>query len=449
MFKSIQYKLYINTALLIVVVVGLTCSILYRQYLIGLVLFGLFLVCLRALARSYKKYNQNFNFLLNALENGDYSFHFSETKLSVREKEMNKLMNRIKELLVGAKNEVIENEKYLSIIIDSVPTGIFIIDEQGIVHSVNNAALKILGLPVFTHINQLSMIDEKFPQAFRELKKGDAKDIAWNTERERISISVQVSEIKLKRGMMRVVSLHNISSELESKEMDSWIRLIRVMTHEIMNSIAPISSLSETMLSMYRAGDPNQKEIKTNSEEAFQTIHATATSLLSFVESYRKFTTIPAPVKQAVNINRLIRQIIKLEKNALQEKNIVLSTDFFQEDVLISADEKLVSQVLINLIKNAIEAVEESDSKQIVLSMSQEENGSVRIDVINNGQPIPADILPNIFIPFFTTKEEGSGIGLSISRQIMRLHGGTLQHKLTTEGMTTFSMTFPPHLTSN
>jgi nitrogen fixation/metabolism regulation signal transduction histidine kinase len=441
LFKSIQYRLYIYTAILVVAVAATTGFFITGGYAYAVLGLMLIFVCLSGLGKCYKRYNQNFNFLLNALENGDYTFHFSETKLSVREKEMNRMMNRIKEILTNARKEVIENENFLSLILESVSTGIIIIDDRGIVQRVNQPALDMLGLPVFSHVNQLHTINESYPELFHRLKTGDSAQITLTTEREELQISLHVSQIRLKRGMMRIVTLNNIGNELESKEMESWIRLIRVMTHEIMNSIAPITSLSETMRFLHQDESIRPEDLKQNTLEAFETINTTASGLLLFVESYRKFTAVPKPKKQDFNLNALIDKVIKLHEPAVQEKNIELIVSF-SEPVFIRADENLIAQVLINLIKNAIEAIDTDNHEKIIFSLNKQTPDRLGLDIANTGKPIPADILPNIFIPFFTTKPSGSGIGLSVSRYIMRLHGGKLQHATSKDGMTVFSLVF-------
>jgi nitrogen fixation/metabolism regulation signal transduction histidine kinase len=441
MFKSIQYKLYIYTALLVITVAGTTFFVLSKGWVYAIIGAVIILCCLSALGKCYKRYNQNILFLLNALENGDYSFHFAETNLSTREKEMNKMMNRIKEILANARKEVIENENFLSLIIESVSTGIVIINNQGIVQRVNQSALDMFGLPVFSHVNQLHTINEVYPQLFHDLQAGDSIQISLPTEREELSISLHVSQIRLKRGMMRIITLNNIGNELEMKEMESWIRLIRVMTHEIMNSIAPITSLSETMHFLHRGGNIASEDLKQNTLEAFDTIHTTASGLLSFVESYRKFTAVPKPEKRDFNLNALVDKVVKLHETALREKNVELS-NLLPETLSIHADENLISQVLINLVKNAIEAVEANNHEKIVISIDKHEPDKISLHVANSGNPIPAEVLPHIFIPFFTTKSSGSGIGLSVSRYIMRLHGGKLQHSRSKDGMTVFSLVF-------
>ena len=442
MFKSIQYKLNIYTVLLVISVTGTVLTLVYQKYFFALPGIILVIFCLSGLDKCYKQYNRNVNFLLNALENGDYSFHFSESKLSVREKEMNRMMNRIKEILTNARKEVIENENFLSIILESVSTGIIIINDQGIVQRVNQTALNMFGLSIFTHVNQLHSVNETYPELFHRLKVGDRIQISLMTEREEIPVSLRVSEIRLKRGMMRILTLNNIDSELESKEMESWIRLIRVMTHEIMNSIAPITSLSETMKFLYRSGATDFEEWKKNTLEAFETIHTTASGLLSFVESYRKFTAIPAPKKQKFIINSLVDKVLKLHESVLAEKNIEVQT-VFSESFIVYADENLISQVLINLFKNAIEAIDANEANnagKIIISGECIPNDKIYLNIANTGKPITADVLPHIFIPFYTTKPSGSGIGLSVSRYIMRLHSGKLHHFVSSDGMTVFQL---------
>jgi len=438
LFNSIQYKLNIYTALLVLAVAGTTLAFVYQKYPFAVLGIALIIYFLFSLEKCYKRYNQNFIFLLNALENGDYSFHFSETKLSSREQEMNLMMNRIKEILTKARDEVIENENFLSLILESVSTGIIIIDDQGIVQRVNHAAVNLLGLPHFSHVNQLHSINETYPALFHQLKAGDRIQISLMNEREELSISLRVTEIKLKRGLMRIITLNNIDSELESKEMESWIRLIRVMTHEIMNSIAPITSLSETMKFLYNSG-ADSDDLRQNTLEAFETIHTTAAGLLSFVESYRKFTAVPKPEIHNFVVNTLVDKIVKLHEQALAEKNITVKLNL-PEQLVAYADDNLVAQVLINLLKNAIEATESDSNGKIIISGKCVADGKIDLEVADSGNPIPADVLPHIFIPFFTTKSSGSGIGLSVSRYIMRLHGGKLHHFLSPDGMTVFQL---------
>jgi two-component system, NtrC family, nitrogen regulation sensor histidine kinase NtrY len=442
MFKSIQYKLLTFTVLLMVSVAALTYFIQKGQVSFAVISGIATVICLYNMHQHYKKFNSNVLFLLNALDNGDYSFHFSKAKLSRREKELNVMLNRIKEILVSARKEVIENEKFLSLIIESVSTGIIIMDEKGHVQTVNQSALNLMGLPVFTHINQLNNINETFPELFRNLRVGENPRIEVSNEREEMQVSLSLSEIVIKRGRMKVITLNNIGNELEAKEMESWIRLIRVMTHEIMNSIAPITSLSETLLTLHNTpeNDSSEEDLRLNTIEAFQTIHSTAKGLLSFVDSYRKFTAIPKPNIRSFEVKPMIDKILHLEEKCIKGKDIQVEVLETSEHTKWLADEKLITQVLVNLVKNAVEAITDTETKKIRISINHHADGKVQIEVSNTGNPIAKEVLPHIFIPFFTTKDYGTGIGLSISRYIMRLHGGKLTHATSAEGWTVFTV---------
>lgn len=444
MFKSIHYRLVLFIILLILSASLLTLCIIKEQYVYSLIpALGVF-ASLYLLTFHYKKFNQNILFLLNALDNGDYSFHFTESKMSARERDLNTMMNRIKDILTNARKKVIQNEKFLSLIIENVSTGIVIVTERGNVRTVNHSALQLLGLPVFTHLNQLSSINEDYPLLFHNIKAGEKGQISVINEREEVLVSLQVSQIKVNDDLIKVITLNNIGNELEAKEMESWIRLIRVMTHEIMNSIAPITSLSETMLTLLNDKDLDTMDssMKNNTVEAFDTIHITAKGLLAFVESYRRFTGVPQPVIKTFELRPLINKLVHLHEHLMEDRNIEVQIIAKDENSIISGDENLITQVVVNIIKNAIQAIDPSENGKIFIKYSVQ-NKFTYIDISNTGKPIPKEELSSIFIPFFTTKESGSGIGLSISRYIMRLHGGKLIHSLSPEGYTTFTLVFP------
>lgn len=442
MFKSIEYKLITFILLLILSVAIGTYLITQKEYVYVGVFVLLILYSLRSLYRHYTKFNQNILFLLNALDNGDYSFHFTEAKTSKREKELNQMMNRIKDILTHARKEVIENEKFLSLILESVSTGIIILDHNNNVHATNHATNQLLGLPVFTHINQLKSIDDSLPQLFKDLDIKDNTQIQITNEREEIQISLHASKITLKKGTMKVITLNNIGNELEAKEMESWIRLIRVMTHEIMNSIAPITSLTETLLFSYKmqSDETSNGSMKQNTVDALETISSTAKGLVTFVDSYRKFTGVPTPQLRSFELIPLLEKVLHLESSNLEKKGIQSSIIYGNSAIVLNADEGQITQILVNIIKNAVEAIPANGNGKIQIKVSELDN-KVSVDVYNNGESIPSEIAAHIFIPFFTTKEYGTGIGLSVSRYIMRLHGGNLKHHTSNE-WTIFSMIF-------
>lgn len=442
MFKSIEYKLILFLILLILSVAASTYLTIQGEYVYVGVFVLLAIFSLKNLYSHYRRFNQNILFLLNALDNGDYSFHFTEAKTSKREKELNQMMNRIKDILTRARKEVIENEKFLSLILESVSTGIIILDHNNNVNATNRATNKLLGLPVFTHLSQLKAIDESLPELFKNLEVKDNTQIKIANEREEIQISLNVSKITLKKGAMKVITLNNIGNELEAKEMESWIRLIRVMTHEIMNSIAPITSLTETLLFSYKINSDNSSNdsLRRNTIDALETISSTAKGLITFVDSYRKFTGVPTPQFRQFDLIPLLEKILHLESANMEEKGITSQIIYTNKLTTLNADEGQITQILVNIIKNALEAIPTNQEGKIEIKVTEAEN-KVSIDIANNGEAIPYEIAAHIFIPFFTTKDYGTGIGLSVSRYIMRLHGGNLKHHTSNE-WTVFSMVF-------
>lgn len=441
MFKSIEYKLILYVLLLLLTVVTTTGLFIRGEYILGMLCVFIVFALLFLLYKNYKRFNQNILFLLNALDNGDYSFHFAETKMSKREQELNKMLNRIKDILSKARKEAIENERFMSVIVESVSTGIVIFDKDNNIVTSNKAVTQILGMPVFTHINQLKNIDETYPKLFNRIKPGEDIQIKVMNEREESAILVRASEIRMKGETLKIVTLSNIGNELEAKEIESWTKLIRVMTHEIMNSVAPITSLTETLLLSYKMNSDKRNSSEEDTIEALETINTTAKGLITFVQSYRQFTGVPKPQKQEVDLIPFLTAVLNLESGVLSEKGIKAEIMPRNIPIILKVDESQINQVLVNLVKNAIEAIKPNSEGQIIIKVTQVSSQLV-IDICNNGEPIPEEVIPHIFIPFFTTKESGSGIGLSISRYIMRLHGGNLKHH-TKDGWTIFSMVFP------
>ena len=342
MFKSIEYRLI--TCLLILMASLMAAVLLFTRGDIayGVVCAAIVVFSLFGLFRNYRKFNKNILFLLNAMENGDYSFHFSTNRMSLREKELNRMLNRIKEILIKARCEIIEDEEFLGTIVESVSTGIIITDEDGFVRNVNRSAMELLGLGSLSHLNQLRNVDESFPALFLTMKPGEAPLVKIANEREETELSLHLTKIVISGTPLRIITLNNIGSELEAKEIE--VRIIR-------------------------------------------------------------------------------------EGNPLP----------------LYADESQILQVLVNLVKNAAEAfdsgsAERYSGKRIELTVLASSRQTV-IEVRNNGAPIPQEVLPHIFVPFFTTKESGSGIGLSLSRYIMRLHGGNLKHYVIRD-WTVFGMVF-------
>ena len=336
--------------------------------------------------RRYKSTVDKVTFLFNAIDNGDYNFRFAEDGKATGEKGLNKSLNKVKDILTHARDEQMEREKYFELILDSVDTGIIVVeDERGVVLRYNHAAQKLLQREIITHVDQIK----------ESLKNFSSRE----------------TNTVLKGRRVRIVAFSDIKGELANQETDSWVKLIRVLTHEIMNTVTPIVSLSDTLL----------RHSEGEQHEGLSVIHHTSKELVKFVENYRRFTHVPTPQPTLFYVKPFLERMTSLARQRMKD-GCEVETDIRPKDLIVYADEGLISRVVTNLLKNAAEAVPAGG--HIWLKAYTGENDTVVIDVINNGPMIPDDIATHIFVPFFTTKKDGSGIGLSISRQIMRVSNG-------------------------
>ena len=383
------------------------------------------LVAVVSYVRLYRHYRRNIKkvrFLFDAIDNGDFSFNFPTEKRNKEDKILHQSLNRIKLFLQHTREEQMEREKYYEQILNAVDTGIMVVDSQDNILQHNQAALRLLDTDVLTHINQV-----------REKLKDE-------------HLAKHETQAMLKDKHVRIIALSDVSHELSNQEVDSWIKLIRVLTHEIMNTITPVTSLSETLLKELDNEEQNAAEPQPTEQaklkQGLETIHKTGTELLAFVNNYRRFTHVPQPQPILFYVEPFLERMAML---CNREVEIAVTP----KDLLAYADESLISHVVTNLLKNAVEAFNDLQSIPttkpfIRLHAYTNEQEAVIIDVSNNAGLIPDDIASHIFIPFFTTKPEGSGIGLSLSRQIMRVSGGSLslsQDK--TQGITTFRIVIP------
>ena len=390
-----------------------------------MVIIVVLLVAVVGYVRLYRHYRRNIKkvrFLFDAIDNGDFSFNFPTEKRNKEDKILHQSLNRIKLFLQHTREEQMEREKYYEQILNAVDTGIMVVDSQDNILQHNQAALRLLDTDVLTHINQV-----------REKLKDE-------------HLAKHETQAMLKDKHVRIIALSDVSHELSNQEVDSWIKLIRVLTHEIMNTITPVTSLSETLLKELDNEEQNAAELQPTEQaklkQGLETIHKTGTELLAFVNNYRRFTHVPQPQPALFYVEPFLERMAML---CNREVEIAVTP----KDLLAYADESLISHVVTNLLKNAVEAFNDLQSIPttkpfIRLHAYTNEQEAVIIDVSNNAGLIPDDIASHIFIPFFTTKSEGSGIGLSLSRQIMRVSGGSLslsQDKA--QGITTFRIVIP------
>lgn len=350
------------------------------------------------LARRYRRNIRKVAFMFDAIDNVDYSFSFPTSGVDGDEALLNTSLNRIKQILTHARDEAVEREKYYEQILDAAGTGILVVDGAGHILQHNTAATRLLHRPALTHTDQLG----------DKLTDG--------------ALSVRETYTTLRGRRVRIVAMSDINNELSNREVDSWIKLIRVLTHEIMNTVTPITSLSHTLLA----------HAEGEQREGLEAIHKTGTELMAFVENYRRFTHVPQPQPRLFYVKPFVERMARLCRGEVGIK-------VTPPDLLAYADEGLMGRVVTNLLKNAREAADVSprDDARVWIEAYTGDDDSVVIDVCDNAGLIAPDMAQHIFVPFFTTKEGGSGIGLPLSRQIMRVSGGTLELVQDTKAGTT------------
>ena len=382
------------------------------------------------------------SYMLDALEDKELNFRFDENRLFGRK--FNRTLNRLRNIFDKERHEIMEQERFYGQMLDHVQTGVVVIESdkgapsihEGRVIYCNSTALNLLGLATFGHIRQLRTISPALEEAFRNVSDNREERAEYYNESGQKRISLTASSASIGGKAVKVVAFNDISNEMAENEQESWTKLIRVLTHEIMNTVTPIASLSDT-LSEY-IGNSEDSEYNSNIRSGLETISQSSKGLIKFVESYRNLTRVAAPVRKAFLVRELMERVIQLAGQQAEEQGVRLEFTEKAEDILLYADEGQISQILVNLVKNAIQA--SATSVEIVAEMDLAEN--VIIHVINNGRPISKESQEEIFVPFYTTKQEGTGIGLSLSRQIMRLHNGTLRLTRSDMQSTVFTLYF-------
>ena len=367
-------------------------------------------------------------YMLDALEDKELNFRFDEKRL--RGRRFNRTLNRLRNIFDKERHEIIEQEKYFGLMLDHVKTGIAVIEEDGRVTYSNNTALSLLGIATFGHIRQLRAVSDSLYGAFHTIADGSEERASYYNESGKMTISLTASEATIGKEKVRIIAFNDISSEIAENEQQSWSKLIRVLTHEIMNTITPIASLSETLL--------NFEGVNTDVKNGLSTISQSSKGLIKFVESYRNLTRVAPPVKRAFYLRELAERVIGLTREQTVMSGATCTYEEKSEDIILYADEGQITQILINLIRNAVQA----EARTIIISAQITASEQTVINVYNNGTPISRESQDEIFVPFFTTKQEGTGIGLSLSRQIMRLHNGTLALTRSDDKGTIFTLTF-------
>lgn len=357
----------------------------------------------------------------------DFTVKFrSDNKLGKSFEEVNQQFNGVLEAFRQARAEKEANLHYINTIVQHVNVGLLSYDTSGNIELINNAAFRILNIYRLRNINELAKTSHSgLFDILNDISSGSKALYQTSNEKQ---ISINAATVSLRGRVIKLISLQNIQSELQQKELEAWQNLTKVLRHEIMNSVTPIVSLASTMreiIELDLAEKDDIQETVADLKEALFTIENRSKGIMNFVNAYREFTSIPKPKFVDTNSKDLIAQVLNLVQPQLKEKQVVLKTDF-KEDFELVADTEQIEMVLINIIKNAVESVENRLNPQIRIRTFEIDEQRI-IEIADNGSGIEPEALEKIFIPFYTTKKTGSGIGLSLSRQIMQMHGGNLK----------------------
>jgi two-component system nitrogen regulation sensor histidine kinase NtrY len=435
-----------------VVLVGLSMSLfvymvnhpnmVFAAILTGIIIIGQLMELFRFTSQTNRKLTR----FLESVQYSDFISGFtSDNKLGTSFRDLNVRFNEVLEAFRKARAEKEEHWQYLNTVVQQVRTGIISFDTEGNIQLINANARRFMGVQSIKNIEQLGEKNPKLLRAIREVEPG--KSVLYKGDQDFL-LTIQATEMRMRGNTMKLLTLQNIQTELQQQEIEAWQNLTRVLRHEIMNSITPISSLTSTLReildhdmtkrnSHYELRSEGAEDLR----EGLSTIENRSKGLIKFIDAYREYTSLPPPKLKAIMVKGLIEKIVQLMKPEVQKTTIQLTWSCDFEYLSIQADEEMIEQVLINLIKNSIEALEDVPNGRIEIVGGYSSN-AVTIDVTDNGKGIIKEALKRIFVPFFTTKKTGSGIGLSLSRQIMQMHDGSLSVESEPGVRTTFRMKF-------
>lgn len=419
-----------------------------NQYIISVIPAIVIIVLTTNLIRFFNKTNRQLFYFFDAIKNEDSTLSFPEQTNNKTLQDLSKSLINVNQLIQKIQIENRQQEQYFQALLEHAAAGIMTFDKNGFILHSNSSVKRLFLLEVLTHLNQLEKVDHKLFAAIKNIQPSEQKLVTVNNSQGIIQVLIKASSFTSNKKELILLSVQDIKNELDEKELDSWRKLIRVLMHEIMNSITPITSLSESLAGYLYTEDRikspeeiNEKTIETTIR-GLEVIKEQGKGLISFVDSYRKLTRLPKPVKKEFLAKDLIENIRILSGSFENSEHVKVSHEVIPNNLEILADEKQISQVMINLVKNSFQANEENLNAKVKIVAHLNENGRPEIRVIDNGPGVAKELMDKIFVPFFTTKKSGSGIGLSLSRQIMQMNGGSLKITSIPEKVTSASLTF-------
>lgn len=426
-FSRHLYIMILGYTLLILTVAGAGIALIATRtgIIIGSLLIITSFFIIGALVQRLNKFNSRLRLFFDAVEDKENMIQFNE---NAADKEMNALshsLNRINELLASAKADSRKQEKFYYSLLEEVPNGVLAWDSEQRIMFANGIALRLLGFEQLAFLRQL---EQQYPALKNFLHQGKIQDSFLLQSVHKKQLSLSLNHMKLESEVITLLAIKDISNELSEKESESWNKLTRVLTHEIMNTIAPIVSLAQTLSSRT---ETDEKVIR-----GLNVIREQSERLMEFTESYRHLSYMPAPVRKPFSITETLHNLSLLLQSDFEASRIHFTLRSTPSDIIITGDEKQLSQVFLNLLKNSIQALEGESNGQVEVTL--EVTDKLYIRITDNGKGIPVELQEKIFVPFFTTKAEGMGIGLSLCRQIIKKHGGDFYLSESRKGNTTF-----------
>src|SRR5688572_2609622 len=417
-------------------------NMLFAAMLMGFIIIAELVEIFKFISQTNRKLTR----FLESVRYSDFISGFAaDNRLGKSFKELNIAFNEVLEAFRKARSEKEEHWQYLNSVVQQVRTGILSFDAEGNVQLMNANAKKFLGIASIKNIRELININPKLYHAINSVELGKSELYKGTNE---IYLTIQSTELRIRGADVKLITLQNIQPELQKQELEAWQNLTRVLRHEIMNSITPISSLTSTLREIL---DHDMQKINSHYElkeegaedlrEGLSTIENRSKGLIKFIDAYREYTSLPKPKISVVRLKDVVEKVAQLMKPELKKTKISFHCECSSEYLTIQADVEMIEQVLINLLKNAIEALSETENPQLELIGHYDES-TVKIQVIDNGPGIIKEAVEHIFVPFYTTKRTGSGIGLSLSRQIMQMHNGSITVESDPGVRTVFTLKF-------
>lgn len=453
-FKTFRFGIVLRVGFLVGTITLFLYLIFRTEYYVSTVLLCVTIIFqILQLIRYVERTNEKLTRFLNSIRYSDFSQSFPDHGMGDSFQALNEAFGRVIDEFKKERAEKQEHFRYLQTVVQHVGIGLISFNHKGEVELINTAAKRLFQVPALRNIQALGNISPQLLDTVTGLKGGNRTLVRVTVDNETLQLAIYATEFRMHNDLYKLVSFQNIHTELEEKEMEAWQNLTQVLAHEIMNSITPIASLSDTvhMLLEHKSREENNhytidKEPLMDVKEALHTINKRSHGLMRFVNSYRNFTQIPEPSFELFPVEELLLRVRNLNKGEAESQNVDIKVSVDPSTLELTADPQLIEQVLINLIKNAFRALQTTEHAEIRLRSFMDSDGKVLIQIQDNGPGISEENIQKIFIPFYSTSQPtergGSGIGLSLSRQIMRMHRGTLTVKSDMEKGTVFTLRF-------